>query len=187
MSSHTSLANQFLIAMPSLADPNFSRTVTLLCEHTAEGALGVVINRTLDMNLGDIFEQLDIDPQQAHHSGSPVYQGGPVQFDHGFILHEPLGEWETTLPVSDTLGLSTSQDILRAIAQDCGPDSWLVALGYAGWGQGQLEQEISDNAWLNGPADNNIVFRLPEEQRWHAAAAKLGVDLSTLSGDTGHA
>jgi putative transcriptional regulator len=187
MGTHTSLANQFLIAMPSLADPNFSRTVTLLCEHTAEGALGVVINRTLGMTLGDIFQQLDIDPQQAHHSDSPIYQGGPVQNDQGFVLHEPRGDWESTLPVSETLGLSTSQDVLHAIAEDRGPDNWLVALGYAGWGHGQLEQELTDNAWLNGPADNNIIFRVPEEQRWQAAATKLGVDMSTLSGDTGHA
>ncbi len=187
MGTHTSLANQFLIAMPSLADPNFSRTVTLLCEHTDEGALGVVINRALGMTLGDVFEQLDIDPQKARNSDVTVYQGGPVQVEHGFVLHEPLGNWESTLPVSDTLGLSTSQDILRAIAEDRGPDNWLVTLGYAGWGPGQLEQELGDNAWLNGPADNNIVFRVPEEQRWQAAATKLGVDLSTLSGDTGHA
>lgn len=187
MGTHHSLANQFLIAMPSLADPNFSRTVTLLCEHTAEGALGVVINRTLNMALGDIFEQLDINRQQAHHCDTPIYLGGPVQNDNGFVLHEPLGDWESTLPVNDTLGLSTSQDILRAIAEDRGPDNWLVALGYAGWGPGQLEQEISGNAWLNGPADNNIVFRMPDDQRWQAAATKLGVNLSTLSGDTGHA
>lgn len=103
------------------------------------------------------------------------------------MLHEPRGDWESTLPVSETLGLSTSQDVLRAIAEDRGPDNWLVALGYAGWGPGQLEQELTDNAWLNGPADNNIVFRIPEEQRWQAAATKLGVDMSTLSGDAGHA
>ncbi len=187
MATHTSLANQFLIAMPSLADPNFSRTVTLLCEHTNEGALGVVINRALGISLGEIFEQLDIDPRQARNSDAPVYQGGPVQVENGFILHEPIGDWESTLPVSDTLGLSTSQDILRAIAEDRGPDNWLVTLGYAGWGPGQLEQELSNNARLNGPADNNIVFRLPQEQRWQAAATKLGVDLNTLSGDTGHA
>ncbi len=173
--------------MPSLADPNFSRTVTLLCEHTADGALGVVINRTVGMALGDVFEQLDIDPKQAHHSDAPIYLGGPVQNDSGFVLHEPLGSWESTLPINETLGLSTSQDILRAIAENRGPDSWLVALGYAGWGPGQLEQEISENAWLNGPADNNIVFRLPDDQRWQAAAAKLGVNLTTLSGDAGHA
>lgn len=187
MATHTSLANQFLIAMPSLADPNFSRTVTLLCEHTNEGALGVVINRALSISLGEIFEQLDIDPRQARNSDAPVYQGGPVQVENGFVLHEPIGDWESTMPVSDTLGLSTSQDILHAIAEDRGPDNWLVTLGYAGWGPGQLEQELSNNAWLNGPADNNIVFRLPEEQRWQAAATKLGVDLSTLSGDAGHA
>lgn len=187
MATHTSLANQFLIAMPTLADPNFSRTVTFLCEHSDQGALGLVINRTLDMALGEIFEQMDIDPATANHADARIYQGGPVQSDHGFVLHEPLGSWQSTLPITDTLGLSTSQDILYAIAEDRGPDNWLVALGYAGWGPGQLEQEMSDNSWLHGPADSSIVFHLPVEQRWQAAAQKLGVNLSTLSGDAGHA
>ena len=187
MGTHTSLANQFLIAMPTLADPNFSRTVTFICEHTDQGAMGLVINRTLEMTLGEIFEQMDIDPVTAKYGDTTVYQGGPVQSDHGFVLHEPLGNWQSTMPITDTLGLSTSQDILQAIAEDRGPDDWLVALGYAGWGAGQLEQEMADNAWLHGPADTSIVFRTPEEQRWQAAAQKLGVDLGTLSGDTGHA
>lgn len=187
MVKSVSLSNQFLIAMPTLADPNFSRTVTFMCEHSDQGALGIVINRSLDMTLGEIFEQMEIDTSQASHADAPVYQGGPVQNDHGFVLHEPLGNWQSTLPITETVGLTTSQDILQAIAEDRGPDDWLVALGYAGWGPGQLEREMSENAWLNGPADTSVVFRLPEEQRWQAAATKLGVDLSTLSGDAGHA
>jgi putative transcriptional regulator len=187
MATPTSLSNQFLIAMPTLADPNFSRTVTFLCEHSDQGALGIVINRSLDITLGEIFEQMEIETGQALHVDAPVYQGGPVQNDHGFVLHKPLGNWQSTLPVTETVGLTTSQDILQAIAEDRGPDDWLVALGYAGWGPGQLERELSENAWLNGPADTNVVFRLPEAERWQAAAQKLGVDLSTLSGDAGHA
>jgi putative transcriptional regulator len=187
MAEPTSLSNQFLIAMPTLADPNFSRTVTYLCDHSDQGAMGIVINRSLDITLGEIFAQMDINATEAQHAEAPVYQGGPVQHDHGFVLHEPLGDWQSTLPITETVGLTTSQDILLAIAEDRGPDNWLVALGYAGWGPGQLEQEMTDNSWLNGPADSSIVFRLPETERWQAAAKKLGVDLGTLSGDAGHA
>lgn len=187
MGTHTSLANQFLIAMPTLSDPNFSRTVTLLCDHSDQGALGLVINRTLDLALGEIYEQMGIETLTASHRETRIYQGGPVNSDHGFVLHEPVGNWQSSLPVNDTIGLTTSQDILHAIAEDRGPDSWLVALGYAGWGPGQLEQEMTGNAWLHGPADTTIVFHLPEEKRWQAAAQKLGVNLDTLSGDAGHA
>ncbi len=187
MGTFTPLTNQFLIAMPALADPNFSRTVTLICDHSPDGALGVVINRPIELNLGDLFEQMDMDPAAARHADATIQYGGPVQNNRGFVLHEPLGHWESTLPVSDTLGLTTSQDVLRAISQDQGPDNWLVALGYAGWGAGQLEQEMADNAWLNGPADNRILFHVPLEERWQAAAAHLGVDLGTLHGGAGHA
>jgi putative transcriptional regulator len=187
MGTFTPLTNQLLIAMPALADPNFSRTVTLICDHSPDGALGLVINRPLELALGDLFEQIDVDPALAQHGTDPIQYGGPVQNNRGFVLHEPLGHWESTLPVSDTLGLTTSQDILHAIAEDRGPDTWLVALGYAGWGAGQLEQEMADNAWLNGPADNRILFHTPLAERWQAAAARLGVDLSTLHGGAGHA
>ncbi len=187
MNGHTSLTDQFLIAMPALADPNFSRTVTFLCEHSEEGALGIIINRPLEITMTEIFNQIGIDPEQAQNKNKPVFLGGPVQGDRGFVLHEPMGNWESTLTVTETVGVTTSQDVLIALAEDRGPDNWLMALGYAGWGPGQLEQEITDNAWLNGPADTGIVFRTPVEQRWRAAAMKLGVDVATLSGDAGHA
>lgn len=187
MTNLASLANHFLIAMPSLADVNFARSVTLICEHSDEGAMGIVINRVTDLHLGDIFEQLDIEPDQATNSESAVYLGGPVQNNRGFVLHEPLGNWESTLTVTDRFGVSTSRDILEAIAQNRGPEKFLVALGYAGWGAGQLEREISENSWLSGPANRNIVFDLPVEQRWKAAAQLVGVDLTTLSGEAGHA
>ncbi len=181
------LTNHFLIAMPTLADPNFARTVTLICEHSSEGAMGIVINRTTDLHLRDILEQLGINAKHAASGDMPVHLGGPVQNNRGFVLHEPLGNWDSTLPVTESLGVSTSRDILLAIAEDRGPERWLIALGYAGWGAGQLEREIAENSWLNGPANQTILFELPPEQRWNAAAQLVGVDLNTLSSEVGHA
>ncbi len=186
MSDFASLNNQFLIAMPGLADPNFSRTVTLICEHTQEGAMGLVINRALDLKLHEVLDQIGID-QASDLSDLPIYLGGPVQNNRGFVLHAPLGNWESTLQVTDTVGVSTSKDILQAIASNQGPEHCLIALGYAGWGAGQLEFEISENSWLNGPADENILFNIPVDQRWAAAAQTMGVDLLNLSSESGHA
>ena len=187
MTELVSLANHFLIAMPSLADANFARSVTLICEHSDEGAMGIVINRLTDLRLGDIFTQMGIEADTTTSVGSAVYLGGPVQNNRGFVLHEPLGDWESTLSVTDKFGVSTSRDILEAIAQRRGPEKFLVALGYAGWGAGQLEREISENSWLSGPANRDIIFDLPAELRWKAAAQLVGVDLTMLSGEVGHA
>ena len=187
MTDRDSLANNFLIAMPSLEDANFARSVTLICEHTEEGAMGIVINRLTDLRLGDIFEQMGIEVDEETKLGSAVYLGGPVQNNRGFVLHEPIGNWESTLSVTDTFGVSTSRDILEAIAQSRGPEKFLVALGYAGWGAGQLEREIAENSWLSGPAHRQVIFDLPADQRWKAAAQLVGVDLTTLSGEAGHA
>ncbi|MHB1608465.1 MAG: YqgE/AlgH family protein [Acidiferrobacter thiooxydans] len=187
MNMTTPLANQFLIAMPGLGDPNFFRTVTLVCEHSAEGAMGIIINRPVDLTLGDVFQQLDIANPDPRVAGQPVYLGGPIQNNRGFVLHEPLGAYESTLAVSDTLGVSTSRDVLTAIANHEGPEHFLLALGYAGWGPGQLEQEIADNAWLSVPASSEILFQTPSETRWSAAAHLLGVDMAQLCGDAGHA
>ena len=182
------LTNQFLIAMPELADPNFAQTVTYICEHNDEGAMGLVINHPVDdMHLQDVLEHLELHADDTAVAMWPVYSGGPVQPDRGFVLHEPLGNWEATLQVTDSIGITASRDILAAIAAGHGPKRKLIALGYAGWGAGQLEQEIVANAWLNGPADKDIVFDLAPEHRWRSAAAALGVDLSLLSGDAGHA
>jgi putative transcriptional regulator len=186
MNGFTSLANHFLIAMPALADPNFARTVTLICEHSADGAMGLVINRITELHLRDILEQLEIESTSPQAS-LPVYLGGPVQNNRGFVVHEPLGSWDSTLPVTETIGVSTSRDILDAIAHDRGPDHCLITLGYAGWGAGQLEREISENAWLSVPARRDILFDLEPEQRWRAAAGLVGVDLNMLSGEAGHA
>lgn len=187
MSTQDYLTNQFLIAMPELADPNFAQTVTYMCEHNDDGAMGLVINHQVDMHLKDVLEHLELHVDDATAAELPVYFGGPVQPDRGFVLHEPLGNWEATLQVTDRIGITASRDILAAIAAGRGPERKLIALGYAGWGAGQLEQEIVANAWLNGPADRDIVFDMPPERRWHSAAASMGVDLSLLSSDAGHA
>ncbi|OGI69626.1 MAG: hypothetical protein A2W18_04080 [Candidatus Muproteobacteria bacterium RBG_16_60_9] len=181
------LTNHFLIAMPTLEDRNFKRTVTFVCEHSSEGAMGIVINRTIDLQLGEIFDQLQISATDKSLAEQPVYLGGPVRNNRGFVIHEPLGNWESTLPVTDTIGVSTSRDILAAIAQGRGPDRYLVALGYAGWGAGQLEREMVENSWLSGPASREVLFELPLERRWNAAAGLVGVDLATLSAEAGHA
>lgn len=181
------LTNQLLIAMPGLADPNFYHSVTYICEHNAEGALGLIINRPLDMQLSEILQHIQADNAQQEARRLPVYFGGPVQQDRGFVLHEPLGTWEATLRVTNSIGITSSIDILHAIARNAGPDQVLIALGYAGWGAGQLERELAENAWLSGPASTDILFRTPDQDRWRAAAAALGVDLDLLSGDAGHA
>jgi putative transcriptional regulator len=187
MKAITSLANHFLIAMPGLADPNFARSVTLICEHSEQGAMGIVINRPTDLRLRDILEQLDIPSNKTRLADLPVFLGGPVQGNRGFVVHEPLGNWNATLAVTDGLGVSTSRDILEAIAENNGPERCLIALGYAGWGPGQLEREILENAWLYGPANDEILFEVPVEQRWKEAARAAGVDLDLLSADAGHA
>jgi len=187
MIEFTSLANQFLIAMPQLGDPNFHRTVTLICEHTPEGAMGIVINRQTDLSLGEVFAQMEIEGRHSRHRDHPIHIGGPVQGNRGFVLHEPIGDWDSTLALTDTLGVSTSRDILVAIGRNDGPERCLVAMGYAGWGAGQLEREIEDNAWLSAPSDRGILFDLPTEARWSAAVRLLGVDLGSLSGEAGHA
>lgn len=187
MSQMHTLSNQFLIAMPNLGDPNFARTVTFMCEHNDEGAMGVVVNRPLDINLGEVLDQLGIEPANAQIAGQHVYQGGPVQNERGFVLHRPLGNWEATLAISDEVGLSASHDILEAIARGEGPDDYLVILGYAGWNAGQLDEEMGQNTWISGPAQTDILFRTPDEQKWIAAARHLGIDLSLMSSESGHA
>jgi len=183
----TRFTNHFLIAMPNLADPNFAQTVTLVCEHNDQGALGIVINRPTDLTLTDLVEHLEIQQGTSLLEEVTVYSGGPVQMDHGFVLHQPLGHWESTLALDTDLGLTTSRDIIAATASGNGPERQLIALGYAGWAPGQLEREIADNAWLTVPNDPDIVFLLPSDERWRAAAGKLGVDLNLIDGSAGHA
>ncbi len=181
------LTNQFLIAMPTLADPNFFQTVTYISEHNASGALGLVINRPLNLTLGQLLEHLQIVTDRPDLAALPIYHGGPVQPEQGFVVHSPVGHWGATLRVTDDIGITTSRDILQAVARGEGPEHLLVTLGYAGWGPGQLEQELAENAWLSSPADFDILFHTPSDQRWLAAAALLGIDLNLLSANAGHA
>jgi len=181
------LTNQFLIAMPSLEDPNFTRTVTYVCAHSDEGAMGIVINRPLNIDLGEVLSQMKLESEYPSINRRTVFQGGPVHRDRGFVIHHPASEWGSTMRVTNDIAVSTSREILAAISQGNGPVDLLIALGYAGWGAGQLEQEMAQNAWLSGPADLEIIFKLPPEERWASAAAHLGIDLARLSTDRGHA
>lgn len=183
-----SLRNHFLIAMPGMEDENFTHSITYLCEHNAEGAMGIVVNRPLEISFDDIFEHLEIEGFGYHHA-QRVLAGGPVQTDRGFVLHRRNCDrnWQSTLELTEQIALTTSRDILDAIAHDDGPQDALVALGYAGWGPGQLERELVDNAWLTLPADPDILFSVPLEQRAQAAAARLGINLDLLSSSRGTA
>jgi putative transcriptional regulator len=187
------LTNQLLIAMPAMGDPNFAQTVALICDHSPDGALGLILNKPLDMRMGEVFEQLEIELDQAALRERavlrerPVLRGGPVETDRGFVVHRAGGKWDWTLKVSDALHVTTSRDILAAMAKGQGPDEAFIALGYAGWQGGQLEQEIRANAWLNAPVDLAVVFNLPFESRWQAAARLLGVELSRISSSSGNA
>lgn len=187
MSKPTYLTNQFLIAMPNLNDPNFSHTVTYLCQHNNEGALGIIINRPADIGIREILNQLHIKPISNKINSIAVYSGGPVQPERGFVIHTPNTRWDSTLVVSETIALTTSRDILEALAIGEGPDKTLIALGYAGWGEGQLEKEIIDNAWLNTPFAPQILFETPVDQRWNEAAGQIGIDIKRLTMPAGHA
>lgn len=181
------LSNQFLIAMPTLADANFSHTVSYLCQHNKDGALAIVINRPTGMNLGHILEQMNIHSSFQHIKNTPIFAGGPVQQERGFIIHCKGSEtWESSIPVSDTTYLTSSRDILIAIAENKGPEQYLIALGYAGWGEGQLEKEIINNAWLNTPYEQDILYNTPFDERWIAAANQLGIDINQLTAPAGH-
>ncbi len=181
------LTNQFLIAMPTLVDPNFAQTVALICDHSARGALGLILNKPLSMRMAEVFEQLEIDIEAGPLRARQVLRGGPMQTDRGFVIHPACGEWDSTLSVSSTLHVTTSRDILAAMARGQGPADAIVALGYAGWDGGQLEDEIKANAWLSAPVDSGIIFELPFESRWHAAGRLLGVELDRISPISGNA
>ena len=187
MQPDTSYTNQLLIAMPGMADPNFTTTVTLICEHNDEGALGIVINRPTTLKLAGLFEQLSVSDADPDTADSPVMAGGPVGPERGFVLHGPEQSFENTLAVSDDIRLTLSRDIIDAMATGEGPQQALVALGYAGWESGQLENEMLANSWLNVPATPELVFETPFAERWDLAARTLGIDISCMSPDAGHA
>src|SRR5918912_2416685 len=185
--SSINLTQHFLIAMPNMADPYFSKTLTYICEHNDQGALGLVVNRPIDMTLQALFERLSLPLKASEMSDAPIYFGGPVQTDRGFVLHEPAGNWQSTLRVGEAIGLTTSKDILEAVGRGEGPTRMLVTLGYAGWSAGQLEHEISENAWLTVEARDAIIFEPPAEERLPAAMELLGLDYARLQDEAGHA
>jgi len=187
MESSDSLTNQLLIAMPGMADPNFSTTVTLICEHNDDGALGIIINRPLNLKLSGIFDQLAVEDADPNAADGPVMAGGPVGTERGFVLHGKDHRFENTVAVSDDIQLTLSRDVIDAMAQGTGPEKALVAIGYAGWEPGQLEQEMLANSWLNVTATPELIFDTPFEERWDSAARLLGVDIGNLSPDAGHA
>lgn len=185
-----SLQNQFLIAMPSLKDPFFQRAVVYICEHNDEGAMGLVINIPVDLSLEALLNQIDLEdaPEPAQElARHPVFQGGPVSQERGFVLHSPKPGFSSSLTLSNELMVTTSKDILAALGTEEEPERYLVTLGYAGWGAGQLEAEMASNSWLNLPADPSIIFDVPIPERWEAAAKKMGIDAWQLTDQIGHA
>ena len=184
---YANLTNHFLIAMPNMVDPNFSRSLTYICEHNDRGALGLVVNRPGEITLGTLLGQADITLDNDEWKSVPVYKGGPVQTDRGFVLHRPVGSWQSTLAVNDVAGLTTSRDVLLSMVAGKGPEKMLVAIGYAGWAAGQLEQEIKQNGWLTVEADLDVVFNMPPEARLNAAMGLLGISFANLSDQAGHA
>lgn len=181
------LTNQLLIAMPGMADPNFSTTVTLICEHNDDGALGIIINRPLNLKLSGLFRQLAVEDADPDVAGNPVMSGGPVGTERGFVLHGKDHSFENTLTVSDDIQLTLSRDVIDAMAVGEGPQKSLVAVGYAGWEPGQIEEEMLANTWLTVTATPELVFDTPFDDRWDSAARLLGVDIASISPDAGHA
>ncbi len=181
------LTDHFLIAMPALEDPYFSNALVYICEHNENGALGIIVNRPIDLNLAGLFEKIDIKLQAKEMAGLPVYFGGPVQLDRGFVLHRPLGSWQSTLTINEEVGLTSSRDVLVAVASAGQPAELLVTLGYSGWDAGQLEDELAQNSWLTVPAKAAILFDLPAEERLPAAMQNLGISFTQLSDVAGHA
>lgn len=184
--SGDNLRNHFLVAMPGLSDPLFSNSITYICDHSADGAMGLVVNRAMDLHLSDVFEQMSLH-YKAEHGRAPILAGGPVNTQRGFVLHPAGSVWQSTIRITEGISLTASRDIITAIANGEGPENALFVLGYSGWSAGQLEREIKENSWLTVPADVDILFHTPLEQRWHAAARLLGVDMNLMPTQAGHA
>ncbi|MEO6155889.1 MAG: YqgE/AlgH family protein [Thermomonas sp.] len=188
MTSQSSpLSNHLLVALPALDDPHFACSVTLVCQHDGDGAMGVMVNRPSEYTLGEVLQQMGISSESEALQRQVVLAGGPVHPERGFVLHDGEREWDSTLVVGGGLFLTTSRDVLEALARGDGPEQAVVALGCAGWGAGQLEQELVDDSWLMVPAGHELLFELPLEQRWQAAAGSIGVDLVNYASHSGHA
>jgi len=187
ITSGDDLTGHFLIAMPSLNDGFFNHAVTYICEHDETGSFGIIINQQTGITIKQIANEMNIKTDDNYNKDQSIFIGGPVDQGRGFILHRPTGEWQSSLQVKNDVTLTTSKDILQAIVNNKGPEDCIVALGYAGWAAGQLDNEMAANIWLNCPADEQIIFNTPTEERWKAAANLIGVDISLLSSDAGHA
>jgi putative transcriptional regulator len=186
------LTGQFLIAMPAMQDPFFSKTVTFICTHNEDGAMGVVLNRPMQITLDHLFNQINISCEHAAIGDMPVFFGGPVQTERGFVLHTPSIEYNSTLQINTAIALTTSKDILESAALDTGPEKLFISLGYAGWSAGQLEEEMSHNAWLSVNVSEtkalyDLIFNLPYDEKLPMAMRLMGVDFATLSDVAGHA
>jgi putative transcriptional regulator len=184
--SGDSLRNHFLVAMPGLNDPLFANSITYICDHGPEGAMGLVVNRTMELHMSDVFEQMTL-TYKEEQGQAPILAGGPVNIQRGFVLHPTGSIWQSTVQITADISLTSSRDIIAAMAAGHGPENALFILGYSGWSAGQLESEIKENSWLTVPADTNILFHTPLEQRWHAAALRLGVDMNLMPTQAGHA
>ncbi len=181
------LTNQFLVAMPSLSDSIFDRSVVLVCQHNEDGALGIVINKITELHMKDILSELDLEVDDVPEVDIPVYFGGPVQVERGLVLHDSNQSWAATIPVGSELGLTMSKDVLEAISEKRGPSWCIPLLGFSGWESEQLESEMQDNLWLSTPADSSILFDTPIHERWQRAASLVGVDIGSISTIAGHA
>jgi len=182
----TSLAHHLLVALPSLAEAPFARSVALICQHDENGSMGVLVNQPTDYTIGEVLAQMDITTDDEALRVRVVLNGGPVHPERGFVIHDDARAWESSLPVGDGLFLTTSRDILEAMARGDGPANALVTLGCAGWGEGQLEGELADNSWLTVPADADLLFHTPLDERWQGAASRIGVDMFRMTDYSGH-
>lgn len=187
MGLNTSLANNLLIAMPSLNESNFAKTVIYVCEHQIQGTVGLIINQPMQYPLGMVFDQLHIEPIRVENNRLPLLFGGPLQPERGFVIHRPFGGWRSSLALREDVTITTSNDIIRAIATDNGPKDVLVALGYMGWGESQLDQEVIENAWLVCPYKPELLYDVPFEKRWEYAGLSIGVKMNQLTANIGHA
>ena len=193
LSSHSNFANQLLLAMPGMLDDNFAGSVIYLLEHTDKGAMGLVVNRPTELVLSTLFEKIELKLEIAPLLDQPVYYGGPVQVERGFVLHQTnsLDKYSSSLVIADGLTMTTSKDVLEAVASGNGPQKFMMTLGYSGWGAGQLEEEMALNGWMNVPLSSaemsNIIFDTPYTERYRRAIKNLGFDLTSLSGEAGHA
>lgn len=182
-----SLTGQFLVAMPGMADPRFERSVVYVCEHSSQGAMGLIVNKPTEISLTDLFAKVELEVKTMLPEGAWVLDGGPVSSERGFVLHSVDRVWNSSLTIDTDVAMTTSRDILEAVASGSAPKNWLITLGYSGWSKGQLEEELAANAWLTIPADSGLLFDEPLESRFNAAFRLLGIDPAMVSGTAGHA